>query len=190
MRPSRGSRVLRRPAAVTRSCGYSVMTRSPEKRPRERLMKGFTLVLVAALLAGCGLANTNNGAPLPEEFSSPITFPDFSLPVTAMAVESRMRRSGCTSTDSNASGHALAGLAPMSGADDYRVARGTTPDGTRWFLLRSKMDPEDSYCGIALSSTEEGTNVAVTGIGRRYIEEASAAVERGDFFCQCNRFNR
>ena len=68
--------------------------------------------------------------------------------------------------------------------------KGTAPDGTRWFLHRNMDDPELTYCGIALVETGAVTNVSVTGVRWTDLPEAKAAVESGDFLCECKRLAR
>ncbi len=68
--------------------------------------------------------------------------------------------------------------------------KGSTPDGTKWFLHRALDNPETTYCGVALIGSGAKTNVSVTGIRSRDMGAARTAVQFGDFLCECKRLSK
>ena len=125
---------------------------------------------------------------LPEYFSLPDTSPWFTVSTAPTVIEKRILASKCASTSADVSGLGLM-TRPETRGGVY-LDSGTTPDGTRWFLHRNMDDPVVTYCGIALAGTGAATGVSLTGVRWSNLPEVKAAVESGDFLCECRRLVR
>ena len=155
---------------------FTLARRSPETH----------LILACAVVgAACSSLAGSRAGLLPEFFSPPATSPWFTVSAAPTVIEKRILRSKCASTSADMSGLDLM-TRPETRGGVY-LDSGTAPDGTRWFLHRNMDDPEITYCGIAMAGVGTGTNVSVTGVRYGDLSEARAAVEFGDFLCECKR---
>jgi len=153
-----------------------------------RMLPGTCLILACAAFAtACSsLAGTRPDL-LPEFFAPPATSPWFTVSAAPSIIEKRILGSECASSSTNTDVSGLGLMTRPETRGGVYLDSGTTPDGTRWFLHRNMDDPDITYCGIALAGAAKGTNVSVTGIRYRDLPEAKAAVEFGDFLCECKR---
>ena len=142
----------------------------------------------AALATAFSLVASINS--LPDVFTEPDTTPDFSLAQELRSIERRILGSKCGSAGPNASFGLNSGLMTRpEGASSLYLDKGSTPNGTKWFLVRDQDDPEITYCGIAMVSREGKTNVSVVNVKFGDMDEIKTSVESGDFLCACKQLS-
>lgn len=162
------------------------MFRPAHRSTLVRMLPGTCLIIAcAAFAAACSSPAGSRPGLLPEFFSPPATSPWFTVSAAPAVIEKRIVGSKCASTSTDMSGLGL--MTRLETRGGVFLDSGTAPDGTRWFLHRNMDDPEITYCGIALAGVGTGTNVSVTGVRYGDLSEARAAVEFGDFLCECKR---
>ena len=146
------------------------------------------LCTIAAFSVACStVGDTKVNAPLPPAFNPPQASPDFSLSQTPSAIRKRILASACASESSDLARLGVeAGMTtqPVS-SDELYLETGGTPEGAEWFLVRSRNYPEKTYCGLAMSSDGQTTNVSVANVSSRNMHLVKAAIESGDFLCKC-----
>lgn len=154
---------------------------------RSHVRGAFLACLVAGLATACATQPPRDRTLLPEAFTDPARFPDFTSTAARSSLESRIRRSKCANANSDAPS-AFGGLSTRPEMSSGVVLdTGHTPDGTKWFIHRAADDREMTYCGVAMVGVGTGTNVSVTSVRLRDIETIKAALESGDFFCKCEQ---
>ncbi len=153
-------------------------------------IRAIVFLTIATVGAGCSTnLALNKPTGLPEIFVPPEKLPDFVVAQAPASVAGRLRKTKCGGTGLETPTVSLAGSRPEASGGIY-LDSGATPEGTRWFLVRAKDDPDRAYCGIALAGVEGGTNVSVLNVGRMHMGQIQEAVESGDFFCRCKGLAR
>src|SRR5687767_5836182 len=98
----------------------------------------FFMCLVACLAAACTMQPPRDRTAIPEAFTDPVRFPDFSSTVKRASIEGRIRRSKCGLFNADRASIAITGIdsrPETSGA--IVLDTGSTPDGTSWYIHRS-----------------------------------------------------
>ena len=149
----------------------------------------ITLLCTIALLGvACStLGDSNLTAPLPSAFDPPQTSPDFSLSQAPSSIRNGILHSKCASESSDVSRLGIeAGMTTRpASSDELYLETGETPEGTEWFLVRSRNYPEKTYCGLAISTDGKSTNISVANVSSRNMDLVKSSIESGDFLCKC-----
>ena len=125
---------------------------------------------------------------LPEYFSLPDTSPWFTVSTAPTVIEKRILASKCASTSADVSGLGLMTRPETRGG--VFLDKGTAHDGTRWFLHRNMDDPDVTLLRDRSGGNRGGDGVSLTGVRWSNLPEVKAAVESGDFLCECRRLVR
>lgn len=177
-KPPRGAAWFKRIRQTLHSVGHA----------QQELVRVIFPCAILAFAAACSShIGTKRTAGLPDVFASPGEAPDFSLPSKPASIEKRILSSECGDTSPDISGLGSGLMTRPARSDGLYLDKGRADDGTKWFLVRAKDDPDITYCGIAIAGGDEGTNVSVTNVRRTDMDLAKAAIESGDFLCRCKQ---
>lgn len=187
------------------ACGHPVCFRTSSsaghrEASKMSLSRSSSLKWCAALLvflaimngSACSSLDEAHVGTLPAVFHSPQEHPDFAVPVSPESIERRILKSTCGSKSADMSQLALASgysTRPAS-QDDLHLESGRAPSATRWFLVRSRSNPNLTYCGVAYSPASDGTNVSVANVRARNMDVMRDAIASGDFLCKCQSMSR
>ena len=146
------------------------------------------LCTIAAFGVACSTVGGNKlTGPLPSAFDPPQTSPDFSLRQTSSSIRKGILDSKCAGASSDVDRLSIeAGMMTQpASSDELYLETGETPESAEWFLVRSRNYPERTYCGLAIFTDGQSTNISVANVSSRNMHLVKSAVESGDFLCKC-----